>query len=242
MLVTAARWPLLLAALGACHAESWVAYDWDDRRVLRSLSIDDLSSDVDWDEIDAALGYAERANAVALVHAHVPGETISVSAIEGMLLIAEQHHLDFVGHDELDREHEPRAGLAFAFDDQATDKWYELRELFLVHEAKVTFYLTRFHNYTDEMKAQTAQLAADGHAIEAHSVEHLNANAYVKDHGLDAYLAGEVVPSFEILKAAGYAPTSFAFPGGVSSESTYNAVLALPGVERIRISPGSCPY
>ncbi|MBA3464693.1 MAG: polysaccharide deacetylase family protein [Deltaproteobacteria bacterium] len=210
--------------------------------MLCSLSVDDLSSDVDWDQVDESLSYARRANAVALVHAHVPGETISIQAIEGMLLLAEQHHLDFVGHDELDRDHEPRAGLALAFDDQATDKWYELRELFLVHEAKVTFYLTRFHNYTDEMKAQMAQLAADGHAIEAHSVDHLNADAYVRAHGLDAYLTDEIVPSFEILKTAGYAPTAFAFPFGVASESTYNAVLAQPGVERIRLSPGSCPY
>ena len=210
--------------------------------MLCSLSADDLSSDVDWDQIDESLAYAQRTGSVALVHAHVPGETISIDAIEGMLLLAEQYQLDFVGHDELDMDHEPRAGLAFAFDDQATDQWYELRELFLVHEAKVTFYLTRFHNYTDEMKAQVAQLAADGHAIEAHTVDHLHANAYVRDHGLDAYLADEVVPSFEILKAAGYTPTSFAFPFGEASESTYNAVLALPGVERIRLSPGSCPY
>lgn len=210
--------------------------------MLCSLSVDDLSSDVRWDDIDEALAFAARENAVALLHAHVPGETIRVQTVDDVLSLAEQYGLAFVRHDELSVDAEPRAGLALAFDDQATEKWTELRDVFAAHGARVTFYLTRFHNYTAEMKAQIAQLAADGHAIEAHTVDHLHANSYVTLHGLDAYLEDEVLPSFEILRAAGYAPSSFAFPFGEARERTYRAVLDLPGVERIRLSLGSCPY
>lgn len=210
--------------------------------MLCSLSVDDLSSDVRWDDIDEALAFAARENAVALLHAHVPGETIRAQTVDDVLSLAEQYGLAFVRHDELSVDAEPRAGLALAFDDQATEKWTELRDVFAAHGARVTFYLTRFHNYTAEMKAQIAQLAADGHAIEAHTVDHLHANSYVTLHGLDAYLEDEVLPSFEILRAAGYAPSSFAFPFGEARERTYRAVLDLPGVERIRLSLGSCPY
>lgn len=210
--------------------------------MLCSLSVDDLSSDVRWDDIDEALAFAARENAVALLHAHVPGETIRVQTVDDVLSLAEQYGLAFVRHDELSVDAVPRAGLALAFDDQATEKWTELRDVFAAHGARVTFYLTRFHNYTAEMKAQIAQLAADGHAIEAHTVDHLHANSYVTLHGLDAYLEDEVLPSFEILRAAGYAPSSFAFPFGEARERTYRAVLDLPGVERIRLSLGSCPY
>jgi peptidoglycan/xylan/chitin deacetylase (PgdA/CDA1 family) len=92
------------------------------------------------------------------------------------------------------------------------------------------------------MKLQIAQLAADGHDIESHTVNHLHADSYVAEHGLDAYLADEVAPSFDILRAAGYTPSSFAFPFGAADERTYRAVLELPGVERVRLSLGSCPY
>ena len=210
--------------------------------MLCSLSVDDLSSDVRWDDIDEALAFAARENAVALLHAHVPGETIRAQTVDDVLSLAEQYGLAFVRHDELSVDAVPRAGLALAFDDQATEKWTELRDVFAAHGARVTFYLTRFHNYTAEMKAQIAQLAADGHAIEAHTVDHLHANSYVTLHGLDAYLEDEVLPSFEILRAAGYAPSSFAFPFGEARERTYRAVLDLPGVKRIRLSLGSCPY
>lgn len=238
----AARWSLVLAALAGCRPESALTYGWDDRRVLCSLSIDDLSSDVHWDEVDEVLAYASRENAVALLHAHVPGETIRPQTIDDVLTLADQYGLAFIRHDELSTFGEPRAGLALAFDDQATAQWADMRDVFAAHGARVTFYVTRFHNYTDEMKAQVAQLAADGNDIEAHTAMHLHANAYVAEHGLAAYLADEVVPSFEILRAAGYKPSSFAFPFGQAEASTYDAVLALPGVERVRLSPGSCPY
>jgi len=240
--VTAAAWSLVLAALAGCHTDDYVAYRWDDRRVLCSLSIDDLSSDVHWDDVDEALAFAARENAVALLHAHVPGETIRAQTVDDVLSLAAQYGLAFVRHDELSTFNEPRAGLALAFDDQATQAWTDMRDVFASHGARLTFYLTRFHNYTDEMKAQIAQLAADGHAIEAHTVDHLHANSYVALHGLDAYLDDEVLPSFEILRTAGYAPSSFAFPFGEARERTYRAVLDLLGVERVRLSLGSCPY
>lgn len=210
--------------------------------MLCSSPVDDMTSHVRWKDVDDTLAYAERTNAVALFHAHVPGETITTDAIASLLILAEQHHLDFVRYDELDPAQPPRAGIALAFDDQATDKWVELRDLFAAHGARVTFYITRFPNYTDEMKAQVAELAADGHDIEAHSITHPLAPDYVAAHGLSAYLADEVVPSFQLLRDAGYTPTSYAFPFGHASEETYAATLALDGVARIRLSPGNCPY
>lgn len=241
-MVSLVRWPLVLAVLGGCHDEDRLTYGWDDRRVLCSLSVDDLSSDVDWDHVDETLAYASREGVVALLHAHVPGETIRMQTIDDLLTLADQYGLAFVRHDELSTFGEPRAGLALAFDDQATQAWTDMRDVFAAHGARVTFYVTRFTYYTDENKAQIAQLAADGHDIEAHTVNHLHANDYVAEHGIDAYLADEVVPSFQVLRDAGYMPSSFAFPFGQASESTINAVLDVPGVERLRVSPGSCPY
>ncbi len=242
MNVARAAWFVLLTLVAGCHDVDWLTYGWDDRRVLCSNSVDDLSADLDVGLVEEVFSYAERNTAVALFHAHVPDVTVSRKTIDWMFRLAELHHLDFVGYDELEPSQPPRAAFAFAFDDQAVDAWTATRDVFTAHRARVTFFVTRFQNYTDDMKAQVKQLAADGHDIEAHSVDHLHANAYVDSHGLDAYIADEVKPSIEILRAAGYAPTAFAFPFGEATETTWDRVLELEGVGRIRLSPRACPY
>lgn len=225
-----------------CHADDWLTYGWDDRRVLCSNSIDDLNGGIDRGLVEETFGYAEREGAVAMFHAHVPGETVSRDAIEWLLRSAEAHHLDYVTYDQMGPDQPRRAGLALGFDDQATDAWWGVRDLLLAHRARVTFFVTRLANYTDDMKSTLAALAADGHDMEAHSVNHLNAEAYVDDHGLAAYVADEVVPSFEVLRAAGYAPTAYAFPFGAANEEIWDQVLATDGVARVRVSPRACPY
>jgi peptidoglycan/xylan/chitin deacetylase (PgdA/CDA1 family) len=236
------RYLFLVVLLAGCHDSDWLSYGWDDRRVMCSQAVDDLSASVDLHSVDDAFAYAEHTNAVALFHAHVPGVTVSRGMIDWMLSNAEAHHMDFVGYDELVPGQEPRPGLAFAFDDQAVDAWMATRDLFAAHGARVTFFVTRFENYTDDMKAELVQLAADGHDIEAHSVNHLHAGSYVHEHGLDGYIADEVQPSIDILRTTGYAPTAYAFPFGEASETTWNRVLELDGIGRVRVSPRDCPY
>ncbi len=232
-----------LAGLAAgCHDADWLMYGWDDRRVLCSGSVDNLGGGVDRSFVEQSFEHAYHHNSVALFHAHVPGVTVSREMIEWLLVTAEAHHLDFVGYDELDQVHPSRAGFALAFDDQAVEEWSSVRDLFSAHAARVTFFITRFRRYTDEMKDGLLQLAADGHDIEAHGVEHLHSGDYVAAHGLDAYVDNEVEPSIEVLRTSGYAPTTFAFPFGEASETTWNRVLSLEGVRRVRLSLADCPY
>jgi hypothetical protein len=68
------------------------------------------------------------------------------------------------------------------------------------------------------------ELAADGNAIEAHSVNHLRAPDYVENFGLGAYLADEVIPSIEILREAGYEVTSFAYPFSARTSELDDAI------------------
>lgn len=232
----------LLALVVGCHDDDWLTYGWDDRRVLCSNSVDSITADLDRDLVEETLGYAERNTAVALFHAHVPGETISRDVIEWLLASADAHHLEYVTYDQLTPDQPARAGIALAFDDQAVDAWLATRDLLRAHGARVTFFVTRFPNYDDEMRAGIAALAADGHDIEAHSISHIHAKDFVGRHDIPAYLAYEVKPSFEVLRAAGYTPTAYAFPFGEANEEIWDQVLALDGVGRIRLSPGACPY
>jgi peptidoglycan/xylan/chitin deacetylase (PgdA/CDA1 family) len=224
--------------VAGCHDEGYLQYSWDDRRVLCSNTVDDLTHDGPWDLIESELELASDRSSVALLHAHEPGRTVSLDAVERLLDLADANGLDYVTYRELEPGNFHRSGLALAFDDQYIDAWYDLRGLLAAHRAHVTFFVTRFYSRTDEERAKLAALGADGHDVQAHSVDHLNALDYVRDHGLDAYLNDEVLPSIQILRDAGYEPTSYAFPFGASDETIDNAVLE--HVERVRVSPKAC--
>ncbi len=155
-----------------------------------------------------------------------------------MLLLAEQHHLDYVTYNEM-KPGPRRAGIAIAFDDNAVDQWLGIRELLQAHGARVTFFVSRYTLITDDERAGLDVLAADGHDLEPHSVHHLHAHEYIADHGLDAFMTDEVVPSIQVLEQAGYPATTFAYPFGEHSDALDDALLQY--VDRVRTTPGECP-
>ena len=229
------------AALTACRDESGPIYPWDDRRILCSQPVDDISQTAPWGLVEDQMRDAEQTSSVLLLHAHTPGESITTAAIERVLAMADEHHLAFLTFRELVPGATPRAGLALAFDDNGIDAWFSVRDLLAAHGAHVTFFVTRWYSRSDEERAELRTLAGDGHDVEPHTVNHLHAPQYVRDHGLDAYLADEVVPSIDGLVQAGYPPpNTFAYPFGEHTSELDAAILAI--VPRVRVSPGTCPY
>jgi peptidoglycan/xylan/chitin deacetylase (PgdA/CDA1 family) len=105
------------------------------------------------------------------------------------------------------------------------DAWYAIRPQLLAVGARVTFFVSRYAALRDEQHAKLHELAADGHAIEAHGVLHLRAPEYVEDHGLAAYLDNEVVPSIEVMRADGFPVTSFAYPFGARTAEIDDEIL-----------------
>jgi hypothetical protein len=231
---------LAVALAGGCHADDWLQYSWDDRRIVCSHSIDDVKHHEPWGTIADTIDTAQRRSSVALLHAHVPGVTVSMERLLAVIERAERRGLDFVTYGDFEDGASPRPGLALAFDDHGVDAWFELRGLFAERGVRVTFFVSKYFTLTDEQRGKLAQLAADGHSIQAHSVRHLDARAYVDDHGLDAYLADEADPSIAVLRDAGYAPTTYAYPFGVSSAELDDEMLAR--VTRVRVGPRPCPY
>ncbi len=232
---------LVGAMLAGCHDEDWLTYPWDDRRVLCSQAIDDLTATAPWDVVQDQMQVAEHTDSVLLLHAHTPGRSITTAAIKRVLIMAEQHHLAYLTYRELDPQAAPRAGLALAFDDSAIDAWFSVRDLLAAHGAHVTFFVTRWYSSTDQERGELRELADDGHDVEPHSVNHLNAPDYVRAHGLAAYLDDEVKPSIDGLIEAGYPPpTIYAYPFGRDTDELDTALLEI--VPRVRVSPGSCPY
>ena len=232
---------LACAVVVGCHDEHWLTYPWDDRRVLCSDAIDDLTATAPWDVVQDQMEIAEGTDSVLLLHAHIPGTTVSMAAIKRVLLMADQHHLAYLTFRELDPRATPRAGLALAFDDNSIDAWFGLRDLLAAHRAHVTFFVTRWYSRSDQERAELRELADDGHDVEPHSVHHLHAPDYVQAHGLAAYLDDEMQPSIDGLIEAGYPPpNTYAYPFGEHTDELDRAILET--VPRVRVSPGSCPY
>lgn len=229
------------AALAGCHDEHWLTYPWDDRRVLCSQAIDDLSSTLPWELVEDQMLEAAETRSVLVLHAHIPDGTIRTATIERVLAMAERRGLEFVTFRELDPAARPRAGLALALDDNAIDAWFGIRELLAAHGAHITFFVARWYSRSDAERAELRALADAGHDVEPHSVDHLHAPDYVREHGLDAYLADEVIPSIDGLVQAGYPPpTVYAYPFGQNTPELDAAILKL--VPRVRVSTGTCPY
>ena len=174
---------------------------------------------------------------VLQLYGHQPGDpsvgaTVPVDKIEAVLARAAELGLAFFGSDELVPDGAHTGGLALSFDDAHIADWWGLRPIFDRYDARVTFFITRYDQWDDAMKAQLRDLAADGHSIQAHTVNHLRAPEYVTEHGLDAYLADEAVPSIELLRADGYPVTDFAYPFGARTGELDHALLRY--VERVR--------
>ncbi|HTL35638.1 MAG TPA: polysaccharide deacetylase family protein [Kofleriaceae bacterium] len=229
----------LLLALAACGGRRDITYHWDDQRVFCSDSIDDIgNAEFNWHGIDAELDYAADEGSVAIVHAHNPGQTVSLAAIERILTDAEERGLTTVTFRQLEDHTQHRGALAFAFDDSNPELWVTAQDLLAMHGAHITMFVTRWLELTDEQRADIATMTAAGHDVQPHSVMHLNAVQYVADHGLDAYIADEVLPSFTPLEQLGYPPTTFAYPFGAHDDEIDAAVLQ--HVSRVR-AVGNCP-
>jgi peptidoglycan/xylan/chitin deacetylase (PgdA/CDA1 family) len=232
----------LAVALSGClrDFDDKMYFSWDDRRVVCARSIDDLNHVLDFRRVLEHMDAAAADKEVYNLYAHVPGETVSADLIERVLDEAARRNLSFVTyHDMLDHSN-PRGGISLAFDDARIDQWFSQRDTFLRHAAHVTFFVTRYHEFSEQGRAELAALAADGHDIEAHGVDHLDATVYAAEHGVDAYVTDQVLPSVEILRADGYPATVFAYPFGARNDELDRAILE--HLDLVRSTAGTCPW
>jgi hypothetical protein len=207
---------------------------------LCSEPLDDYEQALNWGAIEHRMDLAAANNWVFIVHAHMPTQTIALDTLERVLTEADKRGLAYLTFREL-VPGTPRAGLAFAFDDNSPDQWILARNMLNAHGAHITLFITRWTEMTAPEHAEIATLAGDGHDVEPHTVNHLHAPAYVAEHGLDAYMTDEVLPSFQVLVDAGYpTPVAFAYPFGDHTPEIDKAVLQYVG--SVRTTPGQCPW
>ena len=221
-------WCIVLGVVtAACRVDlaevDGVFYDGDGRLVHCAVAIDHAAGNT-LASIDSALDRAAERREVVELYAHRPDLSISLATIEHVLAGARDRGLAFVTYADFAAGGGTGPGIALSFDDSDVGSWMAARALFTAYQARVTFFVTRYGALSGRDQASIRALADDGHDIEAHSVLHLRAPSYVEDHGLRAYLADEAVPSIDLLRAAGYPVTAYAYPFGARTDELDRAL------------------
>lgn len=222
-------------ALCACRNDlsdvDTIFYAGGHRDVHCGLDID-ARAQISRADLDDGLDRArDRGEAIEL-YAHKPGDTVPLDLLEYTLAGAADRGLAFLTYRELATEAPTGPAIAFSFDDSSVDLWVEQRAMFAKYGARLTFFVSRYSLMDDAQHAGLAQLAADGHDIEAHTVNHLHGPEYVENNGLDAYMTDEVVPSIDVLRDAGFDPVAFAYPFGQRTSEMDRAILSRVSVIR----------
>jgi peptidoglycan/xylan/chitin deacetylase (PgdA/CDA1 family) len=215
------------ALAGGCHEAledvDGAFYDGDHRRVHCAVNLDgDANSRAA--NLDDGMDRAAARGEVLELFAHQPGRTVAVEKVAYVLEQAAARGLAFVTYADFAHGTDVAPGIALSFDDTSVDAWVRLRPLLQQYRARVTFFVSRYQSLGETQRAGLQLLAGDGHAIEAHSVNHRRAPDYVEDHGINAYLRDEVDPSIAVLRDAGYEVTAFAYPFGARTGETDDAI------------------
>ena len=237
-----ARVVVCLILLEACTdppAEEEFFFSFDDRQLLCGFPIDDYLIPTDWDRLQHRIDIAVEQKWIVNVYAHSPGVTIQVATLDRALSMFADAGLRFVTYPDLDPDAEPYAGVAFQFDDDGIDTWTMVKPLLDRYAARITLFVTRFEELSAEQRTALHDLADAGHAVESHSVSHVEAARYAAELGAQAYLDDEVLPSLAALRADGFTPESFAYPYGSHTAETDE--LIAPHVRFLRTTPGGCP-
>ncbi len=190
--------------------------------------------------IDAGLDRARDDGLVVQLYGHVPGRTVSLARIEAVLAGARDRGLASFTYDDFAAGAAAAPGLALSFDDAAIDEWVSIADLLDTYAVRVTFFVAYYETFTVEQRERLRDLAARGHAVAAHSVRHLRAPDYAERHGLAAYVADEVQPGVDALRADGHDPKAFAYPYGArTSELDRTLLVDFPILRSVTFSRDS---
>lgn len=194
-----------------------------DQPIVCGISVDNKNT-VSNDAIAIGLDKAQAEHLVIHLYSHKPAGTVDESTIEQVVASAADRDLPFVTYRDL-VDGTATSGLAFSFDDHDIRGWHALLPLFARYGARVTFFISAFTALDAEERRLLHELGAAGHGIEYHSTYHEDAEAYAAQFGLDGYIADDILPGLEAMRADGHDPRVFAYPFGARTGATDEAVL-----------------
>jgi len=205
------------------NGNRYIAYD-DSSFVGQSRDGEDIAYGLGYESTDGEWHTYIRDIALDLKRVEADNELIS---IEGMIIIGSVEIDDL----ELFKIYHPTshsAGFALTFDDHDVDGWYSMRDTFLEYGMKPTFFVDQFYTLSKSQINKLKTLESDGAEIGCHTYDHAGIDRdFHSDVALiDQYLNEQIIPSLDDMHAAGFKPTSLAYPYGEHEEHYDEAVRA----------------
>jgi hypothetical protein len=204
-------------------------FHWQGQSNVGAYSLDDGSPE-NLDPILRRIDFLD--DEVLVLYGHTGANGVTPETIEAVLARARDAGVDSVTFADLAAGGPARAGVAITFDDRDIDNWFAMRDLFARYDAHATFFVTQYDDWTDEGRDKLHLLFDEGHSIEAHGLHHYFICSYVEMYGLDSYVKDEVLPSIELLKADGFTPAAYAFPGGSMGNEVVDRVAPYIPISR----------
>lgn len=126
----------------------------------------------------------------------------------------------------------PEGIIFLTFDDHFTNAWVQALPLFAEYNARVTFFVSKFHLLSPQQVEDLHHLVEAGHEIGCHGLTHASAVDCLAERGAERFLAEEIDPALHLMRQEGFTVRSYAYPRSQRSEAT-DAVL-LHRFERLR--------
>jgi hypothetical protein len=209
---------------------------WDDgHRVICPLGAD-RTHRFKLPQLEASLDRAAAEQLVLHASGHAP--TIDLDEYAPAFQYAHDHGVAFVTYAQLAADRTPRAGWAFSIDDDEVDTWYTWRDRLRAWGVHLTFFVSHINQFTPAQLAKLHALAADGHDIEPHGLNHIEAKAFTAKYPIAQFLVQDIFPDLLIFNAMGFSTAAYAYPFGAHTSATDAALL--PYFRFVRTTFGNC--
>ncbi len=105
-------------------------------------------------------------------------------------------------------------GIMLSFDDASVDNWYQYMPLLDSFGAKLTFYISNYHQLNYKQKIELREIENKGHEIAYHTTNHYNLEEYLSVEGIDSLIKNEIYDDLDRMRKDGFDPVTFAYPYG----------------------------
>lgn len=195
-------------------------------RYLEYINADITVKSIDGDEITYGLGENSANGKWHTFIRNIAEDIQNVEAdnqllsIEGMVVLGNTN-IDDIELFNIAYPANHKAGLSLTFDDTDVAGWFSLRNIFLKYKVKPTFFVSYFADFNGNEINKLKTLEQDGAEIGCHTLTH---GGIERDYGndvtrIDEYINEQIKPSYNLMKAAGFNPKSFAHPYGETERS-----------------------
>ena len=125
--------------------------------------------------------------------------------------------------------------VCLTFDDCTLDSWVDAAPLLTLSRARATFFISYFPHAVDGAGLSKLDfLAAAGHELGCHSVNHFHPQRFLSVFTVDEYLRTEVLPAVRTMRGCGISCTSWCYPFNASTPELQARLAELFIIQRGR--------